>query len=71
MVTVAVAVALLLLGVGMIFFQAQTIDLARELPLSRELIADIVSLLGEQTVAWAALAAAPLLLIVGSVLPNI
>ena len=46
MVTVAVAVALLALGVGMLFFQAQTIDLARELPLSRELINDIVALLG-------------------------
>jgi hypothetical protein len=71
MVTVVLAVALLVIGLGMVFFQGQTIDLVRELPLPPDVTRQVVSLMGEQIAAWAALAAAPILLIVGSLLPNI
>lgn len=71
MVTVVLAVALLVLGLGMVFFEGQTIDLVRSLPLPRDVTRDIVSLMGEQIAAWVALAASPILLIIGSLLPNI
>jgi hypothetical protein len=71
MITVVLAIALVALGLGLLFYQGPTIDLVRSLPLPRELSRDVVSLMGEQMVAWGALAAAPILLIIGSVLPNI
>jgi hypothetical protein len=71
MVTVVLAVALLVIGLGLIFAQGQTIDLVSQLPLPDDVTRQIVSLMGEQLAAWAALAAAPILLIVGSILPNI
>lgn len=71
MVTVVLAVALLALGLGLLFYQGPTIDLVRSLPLPRDLSREVISLMGEQVVAWGALAAAPILLIVGSLLPNI
>jgi hypothetical protein len=71
MVTVVLAVALLVIGLGLIFAQGQTIDLVRQLPLPNDVTRQIVSLMGEQIGAWAALAAAPILLIIGSILPNI
>ena len=71
MVTVVIAVALLVIGLGMVFYQGQTIDLVRQLPLPDDVSRQIVSLMSEQIAAWAALAAAPILLIVGSLLPNI
>jgi hypothetical protein len=71
MVTVVLAVALLVVGLALIFYQGPTIDLVRSLPLPTDLRADIVSAMGEQMIAWAALAAAPILLIVGSLLPGI
>ncbi len=71
MVTVVLAVALMVIGLGAVFFQGQTIDLVRQLPLPNDVTRQIVSLMGEQIAAWAALAAAPILLIVGSLLPNI
>ena len=71
MVTVGVAVALMVIGLGLLFAQAQTIDLVRQLPLPTDVTRQIVSLMGEQIAAWAALAAAPILLIIGSILPNI
>lgn len=71
MVTVVLAVALLVVGLALIFYQGAAIDLVRGLPLPRELSRDVISLMGEQMVAWLALAASPVLLIVGSLLPNI
>ena len=71
MVTVVLAVALLVIGLALIFFQGQTIELVRGLPLPNDIVRQVVSLMQEQIVAWAALAAAPILLIVGSLLPNI
>jgi hypothetical protein len=71
MVTVVVALALLVIGVGLVFFQAQTVEFVRGLPLSRDLMRQAVALMDEQMATWAALAASPILLIVGSLLPGI
>jgi hypothetical protein len=71
MVTVVLAVALLVVGLALVFYQGPAIDFVRGLGLPRDLTRDIVSLMGEQIVAFAALAASPILLIIGSLLPNI
>jgi len=71
MITVAIAVVLLVVGLALVFFQSQTIDVVRNLPLSRDLTRQVVALMNEQMIAWAALAASPILLIVGSLLPGI
>jgi hypothetical protein len=71
MVTVVLAVALLVIGLALVFFQGQAIDLVRGLPLPNDVVRQVVSLMQEQIAAYAALAAAPILLIIGSLLPNI
>ncbi len=71
MVTVVLAVALLVVGLALVFFQGQTIELVRGLPLPNDLTRQVAQLMQDQLAAWAALAAAPILLIIGSLLPNI
>ncbi len=71
MVTVVLAVALLVVGLGLVFFQGQTIELVRALPLPNDVTRQVAQLMQDQIAAWAALAAAPILLIIGSLLPNI
>lgn len=71
MVTVVLAIALLVVGLALVFFQPQALDLARSLPLPRDLEAQVLSLLAEQVVAYLFLAGSPTLLIIGSLLPNI
>ena len=67
MVTVVVAFVLLVVGLALVFFQAQAIDFVRGLSaLPNDLQRQIVSWMAEQWVAWGLLAASPLLLIVGS-----
>lgn len=70
-ITVVLAVALLVVGLGLVFYQGPTIDLVRQLPIPREFSRDIISFMAEPIAAWAALAAAPTLLIIGSLLPKI
>jgi hypothetical protein len=70
-ITVALAVALTIVGVALVFFQSEAIDFVQTLPLSRDLSRQVLDLMGRQVVAWAALAASPILLIVGSLLPGI
>jgi len=71
MITVVVAVALMIIGLALVFYQGPTIELVRSVPLPKDVSSQVVSLMGEQMVAWAALAASPILLIVGSLLPGI
>ena len=71
MVTVVLAVALTIVGLALIYYQGPAIDLVRGLPLPADITRQVVSLMGEQIVAWAALAASPILLIAGSLLPNL
>ena len=71
MLTVVVAVALTIVGLALVFYQGPAIDLVRAIGLPGDIERDVVSLMGEQIAAWAALAASPILLILGSLLPNL
>ncbi len=71
MATVILAVGLMVVGLAMAFFQAQAVDLIRQLPLPNDLTRQIVSWASERFVAWALLAASPILLIVGSLVKGI
>lgn len=71
MVTVVLAVALLVVGLALIFFQGQAIDLVRAIPLPRDIQTQVISAMAEQVVAWLALAVAPALLIIGSLVRNV
>lgn len=71
MITVILAVVLMVIGLALIFYQGPAIDLVRGLGLPGDIQRQVVSFMGEQVVAWAALAAAPILLILGSLLPNL
>jgi hypothetical protein len=71
MLTVVVAVGLMIVGLALVFYQGPAIDLVRAIGLPGDIQRDVVSLMGEQIAAWAALAASPVLLILGSLLPNL
>jgi hypothetical protein len=66
MITVIVAVLLTVVGLALVFYQAQAIDLLRNVGLPADLQRQLVAWMEYRTVAWAALAASPILLIVGS-----
>jgi hypothetical protein len=71
MVTVVLAVVLLIAGLALVYFQASAIDLVKTVGLPKDIQGQLVSWMGDRIVAWAALAAAPILLIIGSLLPGI
>jgi hypothetical protein len=71
MVTVVLAVALTVIGLALIYYQGPAIDLIRALPLPTDVTRQVVALMGEQISAWAALAISPIMLIAGSLLPNL
>jgi len=70
MVTVVVAVLLLLVGLALIYLQADVVRLARQLPLGGD-SGQILDWIRNKTVAYLFLAASPLLLIVGSLFKGI
>jgi hypothetical protein len=72
MVTVVLSLALLAVGLALIFLpQAEAVDLVRQVSLPRDIENLAISLIAEQMIAYVCLAASPLLLIVGSLLPGI
>jgi hypothetical protein len=72
MVTVVIAVALLVVGLALFFYQAQAVEFVRGLSfLPNDVQRQVVSLMTEKIAPFAALAASPILLIIGSLLPNI
>ncbi len=71
MATVILAVGLMIVGLALVFFQAQAVDLIRQLPLPNDLTRQIVAWTSERFVAWALLAASPILLIIGSLVKGI
>ena len=72
MVTVVLAVALAVVGLALIYLPTETAaDLIRQLPLPADLEGQILGLIGERIIAYLALAASPLLLIAGSLLPGL
>lgn len=71
MVTVALSIALLIVGLALVFLPSQASDIVLRLPLSRDLSRQVLALMMEDTTAWAALALSPLVLIVGSLVRGI
>lgn len=72
MTTVVIAVALTIVGLALIYLPTDAAaDLVRQLPLPNEIEAQVLSLIAERIVAYLALAASPLLLIAGSLLPGL
>ena len=70
-ITVIIAVALMVLGLALVFFEAQTIDFVRAAGLPLDIQRQVISWMEDRTFAWGALAASPILLTLGSVLPFI
>ncbi len=66
MATVILAVALLVVGLLLVFYQGATVEFVRGLPLPNDITGQLVSLMAERFVAWGLMAASPILLIVGS-----
>lgn len=72
MVTVLIALALLAIGiVGTLVDPASVRDFIVGLSLPSGTEADILRLVRDQTISYAALLAAPMLLVIGSLLPGI
>ena len=70
-VTVIIAVVLMVVGLGLVFYEAQTLDLVRQAGLPIDIQRTVIGWMEDRTFAWGALAASPILLIVGSLLPFI
>jgi hypothetical protein len=72
MITVLIAVALLAIGLGLTWLEPRQVrDIINLLPLPDATTKDLLRLAREDSTAYAFLAAAPLLLAVGSLLPGI
>ena len=69
--TTALAIVLLVIGLALVFFQGQAIEFVRGVGLPNDLQRQIVELMQERLAAYAALAASPILLIVGSLVKGI
>jgi hypothetical protein len=69
--TTAIAIALLVIGLALIFFQGQATDLVRSIGLPNDVQRQVVQLMQERIAAWGALAASPVLLIIGSLVKGI
>jgi hypothetical protein len=68
---VIVAVVLMVLGLGLVFWEVQTLDLVRSAGLPIDIQRQLIAWMEDRTFAWGALAGSPILLIIGSYLPFI
>jgi hypothetical protein len=67
MVTVVLAVVLTVIGLALIYLPTgQLEDLVRQIGLPPDIQRTVVSWIADRIIAWAALAASPIVLIVGS-----
>lgn len=64
--TVVVAIVLTLIGLALLFYDAQSVNFVQGLSLPNDIQRQLVGWMQEKTVAWGLLALSPLLLIVGS-----
>lgn len=71
MITVVLAVALLAIGVAGVFFPSVVDEVIKKAPLGVDLTKQLRQLLREETVFYLSALAAPVLLIIGSLLPGI
>ncbi|HUP83280.1 MAG TPA: hypothetical protein VM284_03720 [Candidatus Limnocylindria bacterium] len=70
-ITVIVAVVLMVVGLALVFFEAQTLDFVRAAGLPGDIQHQLIAWMEDRTFAWVALALSPSLLILGSLLPFI
>ena len=71
LVTIALAVLLLVIGLVLVYAQGSAADLIRQLPLGGDMTRQILDLIAQKTVAYLCLAASPILLIIGSLVKGI
>jgi hypothetical protein len=72
MVTIWLSLGLLALGLAILFLPAaDVVDVVRQLGLPADIQRLAIELVAEQMFAYACLAAAPILLILGSILPGL
>ncbi|MEA2675966.1 MAG: hypothetical protein QOJ81_107 [Chloroflexota bacterium] len=70
-ITVIIAVLLTVVGLALVFYEAQTLDFVRTAGLPVDIQRQIIGWMEDRTFAWGALAASPILLTLGSLLPFI
>lgn len=66
MLTVVVAVVLTLVGLALVFFDAQSINFVQGLDLPNALQHQLLGWMEDRTIAWGALLLSPVLLVIGS-----
>jgi hypothetical protein len=66
LVTVVVAIGLLVVGLGLIFANAEVAQAIKQLPVGNDLQRQLLDYAAQRTIAYLALAASPLLLVAGS-----
>ena len=71
LVTIALAVLLLVIGLVLIYAQGSAADLIQQLPLGGDMTRQLLDLIAQKTVAYLCLAASPILLIIGSLVKGI
>ena len=66
-----ISVVLMVVGLALVFYEAQTLDFVRNAGLPIDIQRQITTWMDDSTFAWGALAASPILLIIGSLVPFI
>jgi hypothetical protein len=71
LVTVVAAVVLLVVGLGLVFANAEVAQAIKSLPIGNDAQRQLLDLAAQRTIAYLCLAASPLLLIAGSLLKGL
>jgi len=71
LVTVVAAVVLLVVGLGLVFVNAEVAQAIKSLPIGNDAQRQLLDLAAQRTIAYLCLAASPLLLIAGSLLKGL
>jgi hypothetical protein len=71
MVTVVIAVLLTIAGLALIYFNDDAVRLVRQVSLPNDIERQLLGWMADRTIAYLCLAASPVLLILGSLLPGI
>jgi len=71
LVTVVVAIVLLVVGLGLVFANAEVAQAIKSLPLDKDMQRQLLDLATQRTIAYLCLAASPLLLIAGSLVKGL
>lgn len=66
MLTVVVAVVLTLVGLALVYYDAQSINFVQGLNLPNDIQRQLVGWMEDRTIAWGALLLSPVLLVIGS-----